>query len=218
MRTIWLALALLSASALAFGQLDSDTLSVTVARQLHSLPDQAVIPVTIGSRPTTTLDQVVSAAASVGITATNFAGLSVESANSQRPGSLDWTFALVTPLASINSAYASLAALRSMIGRNDSGLTLSVASPFSQTSPQAQPACPYGDLVTDARAQAQKIAAAGGFSVGGILTMTNVTGSAGAAIPVVIAGVFTSASFLTTLRAPQPPCSLIVKFQLLRYQ
>jgi hypothetical protein len=86
---------------------------------------------------------------------------------------------------------------------------------------QSQP-CSAKDLVTDAQAQAQSVAAAAGFAVGSIIAISDGTSSS-TAIPSFAArlGDFLIGEWfnITAYSIPvQPGCHLEVKFKMLRYQ
>jgi len=80
---------------------------------------------------------------------------------------LEWSFILTTPLKSLPAALTQLSAAQQAFQRK-SGLTLFFSISGLHVSPQAQPACVEADLVSDAAAQAQKVAAAAGVNVGSI--------------------------------------------------
>ena len=113
-------------------------------------------------------------------------------------------------------------ALQQAIAKANNGLTLSFYISGLQVSDalaQLQ-TCPFADLISDARAQAQKLAQAAGLSAGPILSI-NAGGSA--ATPPLTASaidaVLSLSLLLGSVEAPAPSgCALVVKFQLLRYQ
>jgi uncharacterized protein YggE len=74
--------------------------------------------------------------------------------------------------------------------------------------------CNIAGLITDATAQAQKLASAAGLSLGSILAMSNSISSqvANNSVPVAIPGGFVS----SPLTVPQS-CTLTVKFAVTRY-
>jgi len=206
----------------AFAQLDDNTVTVTASRQLPNLqPDQAVIGVDVAADPGAVLDDVLAALNGSGITAANLS--SVE----PYPGgpSTVWSFTLTVSLAKMS---ATLATLQRVI--NASPLPAAYSVLFTEVSPelQATQQCPYPALVSDAQAQAQKLASAVGLSVGPILTLsdsgqTAVAGTIfGSTIFVSGNGIPVSSSQLSFLLPstgqslpPTVPCTMTVQLQLL---
>ena len=204
----------LSAS-LAFGQLDPNSITVTASRTTALQADQVVFLVNVTSGLETTLDDVVAALAGSGITAANFTGLSSgysgliltgnPTPNPSIQPSINWTFTLAVPLTQLKATATMLTTLQQDVGKKNSGLTLTFSVQGTRVSQQLQQSqvCSVADLLSDASAQAQKMASAAGVSLGGILAMSSVTTSS-------------SSSGLAGLSAPlfAPTCSLTVKFGL----
>src|SRR6202035_43594 len=121
------------------------------------------------------------------ITAANFSGISAAPFTGniiptpQQPPTvtqmLQWTFALSATLAKIKDTIATLSALQKTIAQQNNGLMLSFNVQGTQVSAQLQQsqACPTSDLLADARAQAQKLTDAAGFTLGAILAMSSQT-------------------------------------------
>ena len=216
---------LISSIPAAFGQLDSNSVTVTATRSLTQQPDQVLFGVTVESGLNTGLDDVVAALQGSGITLGNFVGVSTAPAGFVLTGGpllpttvmpmLQWTFALPVPLPKIKDTLASLSALQKGIAQQNKGLTLSFNVQGNQVSAPSQ-ACPIPDLLADAHAQAQKLAAAAGLSLGTVLAMSSVTSvpSSIASVAPVIQG---SISFSATAPVFPSVCSMTVKFALLRY-
>jgi len=208
----------------AFAQLDSNSVTVTATRSTTPQPDQVLFGVTVQSGLSTNLDDVVAALHGSGITAANFAGVSmapnlVFTGGPQLPPTvmappLQWLFALPAPLAKIKDTIATLTALQKSIAQQNSGLTLSFSVQGTQISAQLQQsqACPISDLLADAQAQAQKLAGAAGLSLGAVLAMASGTSASGSAGSVVAyAALLSAPPVLPTV------CSMTVKFAMLRY-
>jgi hypothetical protein len=141
-------------------------------------------------------------------------------ANDNR-GSLQWSFTLAAPLTKMNSTIVSLIALQQSIVQNNSGMLLTFQVQGAYVSPEAFQAqsCAAKDLVADAQAQAQKVAAVAGVYAGPIIAISDGTSSAptstGYAVPASRLGSFLFGSWYS----PSPPnCFMEVKFKLLRYQ
>jgi hypothetical protein len=212
-----LLLGLTVSTSLAFGQLDSNSVTVTVSRSVSLQPDQALFGVFIDASPTTSLDDILAALQGAGITITNFSGVStISSPPPQGPTILEWTFGLPVPLAKIAATAKTLTDLQKSIVQNKSGLTLSFSILGTQVSQQLQQTqtCVLPDLISDAQAQAHKVATAAGLGVGNILALSSpVVGSVfnGPTVPI---SRFTS-SVASQLLAPV--CTVTVKFALVRF-
>jgi hypothetical protein len=215
MRKLLLIPAFLVSLSLAFGQVDSNSITVTASRNNASAqPDQAVFNIQVNSGLDKSLDDVIAALQGSGITSANFQGLSAYflsnsgsgTGTTPPPQSLTWLFQLAAPLAKVKDTITTLSSLQAKIAAQNNGLALSFSIQGTQSS--AQPAaCSLPDLLTSARTQAQNLAEGAGVSVGNILAMssstTGVTPLAG------ISGILLGASVA--------PCTLTVKFGLLRY-
>jgi uncharacterized protein YggE len=212
-------------ASLAFAQLDANSVTVSVSRSTSLQPDQAVFGVTVTSGMDTSLNDVVAALQSSGITIANFIGVSnmggFNGVLPPTPGPpsfqpmLGWVFGLPVPISKIKDTAAMLSSLQQSIGKNGSGLTLSFSVQGTQVSAAMQQAqaCSTADLVSDARVQAQKLAASAGMSVGNILAMSSgivsVTQSSGVFVGIPIAGLFPSSAISYPIGAP---CTATVKF------
>jgi len=215
---------------LAFGQLDSNSLTVTASRGVSLQPDQALFGVFVDSSTVTSLDDILAALQGSGVTIANFSGVSTSTATlilggpptplPPGPGGpvmLEWAFALPVSLAKITSTIKTLTGLQQSIMQNNSGLTLSFSIVGTQVSPQLQQmqTCVLADLISDAQAQAQKVAAAAGLGVGNILALSSpvVTSvSNGTTVPV-----SRLTSSISSLLTSPPICTVTVKFALVRF-
>jgi uncharacterized protein YggE len=211
MRYSFLTALFLTSASLLFGQLESDTIVVQASRSVNLTPDQVVLSVSVGASPNTSLDQIVAALSNIGITTANFSSMY---------GGMDnqWSFTLPVPFTKLNATIASLIALEQSIGKNNSGMSLMFQLQGSQVSPEAiqSQVCAAKDLVTDAQAQAQKVAAAAGLYIGPIIAISD--GSLVAAAPS-YAGFLRVGDFSAAYSSVAPSgCYLEVKFKLLRYQ
>ncbi len=186
----------------AFAQLDSNSLTVTASRNAAVQADVANFSVNVDSSVNVSLSDVLIALQGSPITASNFIGVSTIPTAAQRvvlgpPSKLQiaWSFALPVPISKIKDTATLLAALQTSIAQNNSGLTLSFSLRGTQVSTQAQQSvtCSIPDLLSDARAQAQKIADASVLTVGPILAISSSTSLA-------------------------PVCSITIKFGLVRFQ
>jgi uncharacterized protein YggE len=194
MRKSPLILALVLSSSLAFGQLDSNSITVTASRSnAPGPPDLLVFSVVVTSGLDTSLDAVIALLQGTGITAANLQSLDQSSLfNGSGPvtETLNWRFSFTAPLTKNKDTIAILTSLQQTIAKKNNGVTMSFSIQGTRTSVQPPQTCAQSDLLTDARTQAQKLADGAGVSVGNILAMS-------------------SSTYAT--------CSLTVKFALLRY-
>ncbi|HTB17996.1 MAG TPA: SIMPL domain-containing protein [Bryobacteraceae bacterium] len=212
-------LSFLLLAAPVFAQLESHTLAVSANRSINVQPDQAVFGLSVSSSTIPSLDQIVAALSSLGITSANLSGVGTNTA----PPSFQWNFTLPVPFSSLTATLASLSQLQQSIGQNNSGMTLTFSLNGTQVSQQLlqSQSCSNTDLIADATTQAQKLTAAAALRLGPILRLSNVPAPASlvryADVPSTIArlGSFSFSGFL--LAAPPAPltCSLVVEFQLL---
>jgi uncharacterized protein YggE len=210
-------------AALAFGQLESNSVTVTASQSVNLQPDQVLFAVYVTTGLTASLDDVLAAVKGVGITSANFSGVSSAAAGQLSigtglpPAPTDqWAFGLPVPFAQMKATVTALSSLQQSIAQTNSGFTLSFAVQSAQVSTsllQSQ-ACNIGALISDATAQAQKLATAAGLNLGSILAMSSSTSSpvANNSVPVAVLGTFSSIAG-TTLQS----CALTVKFGLTRF-
>lgn len=194
-----------------FGQLDPHTLTISATRSTYLQPDDAVFNLSVISSAATTVDQVVAALSALGVNSSNLTGVN----NTSSPPNLQWNFNLAVPLSSLTATIGAITKLEQTITQNNSGLTLTFVVGGTQVSPQLQQSqsCSNSDLIADATAQAQKLAAAAGLTLGPILKLSN--GSLGQPTLVfasAILGDFVPANFEPGVSPVT--CSLGVEFQL----
>ncbi len=211
--------------SLAFGQIGSDSITVSASNNTSLQPDQAVFGITVQSGVSTGLDDVLAALQGSGITIANFSGvttlgqfvLSIGSVPPTSPLTLAWTFSLPVPLTNTKTTVASLTTLEQNIAKQNNGLTLSfsiVGTQVSQQLAQSQ-TCSLSGLIATATTEAQSLASAANLTVGRILALSSST-STGVSNTGAIVGVFGSVSFATISAAP-PPCAITVRFALTGY-
>jgi len=211
---------LVVSASLAFAQLDSNSITVNAYRSATLQPDQALFAVFVQSDLNTSLNDVLTALQGSGITAANFAGVSSDSPidwnGATLPPTIQWAFDLPVLLTKTKETVATLTALQQNIAQNNKSLKLSFSIQGTQFSQQLQQSqtCSIPDLLADARAQAQKLADAGGVTVGTILAMSGPTSSAtGIQSLGIVYGTFISPAPLLPV-----PCAVTVKFAVLRFQ
>ena len=223
MRKSGLLLLLLSFSPLAFGQLDSNSITVSASNNATVQPDQAIFSVSVGSSLSTGLDDVLTALQGSGITAANFSGVGTNGVSSSlgAPGvvatpTLLWYFTLPAPLANTKATVATLTTVQQNIAKLNSGLTMSFNLAGTQVSQQLAQSqtCSLSGLIASATTQAQNLAAAGGLTLGAILAMSSSTSNAVSSPPnnVSLPGyISTVSSGVGSL-----PCAVTVKFNVTR--
>ena len=191
-----------------FGQLSTNSVTVTASNTATLQPDQVVYSIDVVSGVGASLDDVVAAVGSLGITAVN-----LTSVNSQgNPPSISWFFSYTAPLSGIKTTTAQLTNLEQTIAKQNNGLKMSFSiegTQISQQMQQSQP-CLLSSLLTQARTQAQSLASAAGFNLDVIQAMstTITTGVSGQGQSL--------SSFL--FGAGSAPCTVTVKFGLNRNQ
>jgi uncharacterized protein YggE len=173
-----LLLTLLSA-ALAFAQPSPNTLTVTATRTASVQPDQVVFGVSVTSPLTASQGDVIAALQGSGITAANFSSIYTSqtfSPNSNQLVSvLQWNFTITVPIANLKSTIDTFTGLQMVLSKSKTGLSLSFNVQGMQASAQAQRAqpCSLSGLISDARAQALKIANAASATLGNIVGLSN---------------------------------------------
>ena len=212
MGKIWLFI-LLFGVVPVFGQLEPNTVTIAATRSISLQPDQVVYSLSVNSALNATLDQIVAALSGLGITSANLTGVN----NNSAPQTLQWSFTLAAPFSNLAATIGSLIKLQQTITQNNSGLALTFSIAGTQVSAQLQQSqsCSNSGLIADATAQAQKLAAAAGLTLGPILKLSNTPLAGGLAGYVVPAAVRLGEVSDFLLGAAQPTtCSLVVQFQL----
>ena len=208
MRITTLAFGTLLSLSMLFAQTDSNSVTVTATRNLSATPDEALFVLNVITGSDATLDDVVATLKPLGITVTNFNGLNSTLLNLGPLGdslSLGWGFTLNIPIAKLSATIDTLTSLQKSIPKAKRGWQLNFSVQGTQVSAQAlqSQTCATSDLISDARAQAQKLATAAGLSLGSILAMSGITPS----------------SIASAIGVPYygATCSLTVKFALIRF-
>jgi uncharacterized protein YggE len=184
MRTLLALITLGVAAPLAFAQLDSNSVTVTAARNANLQSDQAVFAVAVDTPLDVSLNDVVAALQGAGITLSNFAG--VRSSGSfigipvtppQPPPQVEWTFGLPVAISRLSETATQLNTVQQGVVKNNKGWTMSFSVQGTQVSLPLQQSqtCSVADLIADARTQAQKLATAAGMNVGNVLAMMSST-------------------------------------------
>jgi hypothetical protein len=161
--------------AVLFAQLAN---SVMVnASQPGPQPDSVVFSVAVTSGYDQTLQNIVNAVSSLGITAANLTGLDVPNTVLDPFGPLprsgptreEWAFQLTVPFTQMKTTSVALAALQKSFAQSTSGLLLSWSVTGTQTSTAA---CNLSSLAAQAISQAQQIAVASSVKLGAINSLS----------------------------------------------
>ena len=191
-----MAMLLFAPVSLVYGQLDSNSVTVTSTRTLSSAPDQLVYRVNALGPLTSTLDEAVAQVRSLGLTGADFVNVSVSTVATDKFEApertvLCWTFNLIFPLSKVKATLDALSAAMASIPKNNPAWSLSF-SYYSTQSSALPTVCPLEDLVAEAKTRAQKLVSAAGLGLGQVLSISG------------------STPF-------DPYCSLTVKFGLTRF-
>ncbi len=217
-RTLLLLAVLFSSAALAFGQLDTDSVTITASQSIYAAPDQVVFRISVTSGLSAGLDDVLKPLATLGITAANLTGITTiySQIGLASQTALQWSFTLTAPFASLAATVIALTALEQTIQQNNSGLLLSFWIAGSQVSAASQSAeqCPVASLFAAAWDQAQKVAATAGLKAGAVLALSNTSQPVAYAVgDFAVSRLGTFSSFLIG-PSPALTCSLTAKFSL----
>jgi uncharacterized protein YggE len=202
----------------AFGQLDSNAITVSASNNTTVQPDQAIFGISVQSGITTGLEDVLTALQGSGITAANFAGVSSQNQflNTGRSAgsTLIWVFTLTAPLANTKPTVANLTTLQQNIAKANNGLSLSFSLAGTQISQQLAQAqtCSLSSLITSATTQAQNLASASGLTLGSIVGIASSSGNL-VSSPVFIPNPYIS---VVVNGVAPAPCAITVKFALNR--
>ena len=191
MRTI--TLILMAAAVVSAADLDNNTLTVTATRTLNIQPDQALVSVNLVVARDAGLDDVLAKLNGTGITAANLTSVSQVLGSTAAAGGpySEWMFSVQVPFSNLKSTLAALIQAQASLGQISGSNALSYYISGTQVSADAQAAqpCPFTALVSDARRQADTMAAAAGMRTGAITTVSDgtsveTTGATAAAIAV----------------------------------
>jgi uncharacterized protein YggE len=183
------------------------TVTVTASRNTSVTPDLAAYNVELLTPIDISFEEVLAVVAEAGITAADFNSLyTTQRSEPEGRGTvtrnyLDWSFTFTAPLSNLKSAVAKLTALTTSVTQKNKGMSASYSMRGTQTSPKALSAlnCGAAELLSDARTQAQKLAAGAGLSIGSVVSFS------GASMVTPAAGAFSSGTV-------QPSCTLSVTF------
>jgi hypothetical protein len=221
-------IASLLAAPVAYGQLESDTLLVRASRSIRPSPDLVLFQLQLLSNLNTGFEDVVAAMPGLGITPANLIDLQSHAGES----TASWIMYLFVPFDKLKVTAATLRRLQQTVSQNPNSMMLSFGVLGSQVSSESKlsQTCSISDLVSDARRQADQVAAAAGLMAGPILGMSD--GNSGEPSPTAatielfpltdpLTGevIYPTAPTILTRPVPDPfSCIAEIKFRLLRYQ
>ena len=207
-------------ASLAFGQGDSNTVTVTASQSVNLQPDQVVFGVYVTTSINASLDDVLAALKGSGITIANLSGigngsgipLGILPGNPQPTPTIQWSFVLGVPFAQMKATVTALTSLQQSIMQANSGFTLSFSVQGTQVSASLQQSqvCSIPGLIADATTQASKLASAARLNLGSIAAMSSAGSNSGIAFETI------SGAFSSQLTVPQS-CALTVKFAVTRF-
>jgi uncharacterized protein YggE len=186
-----------------FGQ---NSVTVTATRSTNVQPDLVQISVDVLTGTDASRDDVLNALQGSIVSATNFSGIrttiSYTTNTNAQVSNLDWNFTVTAPLANFKTTLGQLQSLQQSVAQKKNGMSVSFSIQGTTLSPQAQQSqtCATTDLLSDARAQAQKMASAAGLGLGNVLAMSAATVTQPAS-----GALFSSPASL-------PVCTMTVKF------
>src|SRR5207249_8447739 len=172
-----------------------------------------------GAPVNATLDDVIAAVQGTGAGLANLTGVYTFQASGEEVAT-GWTFSIAVPFAKLNDTLAALVRIH-----DESPMYVSFYIEGMQTSPelQASQPCPYPSLVSYARTQVQKVAAAAGVRVGQVVGISDTPSGETVAIPTLAFGIGDTASgplggiaFGLAIPEPAATCAMTVQFKLLR--
>jgi hypothetical protein len=197
--------------------LDSDTLSIAASRILSVQPDQVLVAVSVNAPATASLQDVIDEVPGFGITSADL---------SAAHGAFDgdrsqWVFTLAIPFAKLGDTLTRLASLQQKIGGpvGQPDLNFNVQGARVSDEVQAAQSCSFQALVTDAQAQAQKLASAAGLTLGPVVSVSDGStlqsvGVFSAGIASVPYGILSINQWFSPAPTPAQPCALTVQFKI----
>lgn len=206
--------------------LQPNSITVTASRSTPLQPDQISMVLNVTSDVNAGVDDITAALQQAGISGVVFTGVYTTSQYSGNPPAqqsrLSWSFTLTAPLSKIKDTLSAILAAQQSLAKASPPLTLSSFGAQVQVSPDLakSQSCPEADLIKDAQAQAQKVAAAAGVSAGPILGLTGGTTGLAAAARLGSFSIINGLDFSTVSLgvfpgfAPAATCSVSVSFLL----
>ena len=157
-------------------QTEPTSLTITASRSVYPQPDEAVFGINVFAGPEVGVAEILATLRDAGVadaklTSVTYAGFILPGSATQTP--VNWTFTLNTPLSKLKDTAAVISGAQQSIAANKPALLMRFATQGVQVSEHAQSeACSFGDLIGDARAQAQKLAGEASLKVASILALS----------------------------------------------
>jgi hypothetical protein len=130
-----LSLGFVMSASLLFGELDSNSVTVTASRSANVQPDQVLLAVYVTSGLNASLDDVLAVLKTSGITIANFSGVSTSTGfvavvplPQPAAPTLQWAFGLPVPFSKMKDTLTALASLQQSLIHSNNGFTLSFSN------------------------------------------------------------------------------------------
>jgi len=180
-----------------------NTITINASQWNSATLDQALVAIGVVSNLTTGLNDITGALEAAGVSNPTFTGLTTlmtydQNGNAQL--SLEWSFTMTVPLASLGAELGQLTTATQTLQNQNAGLQMGfeVAEAYASQPPSCSPPT----LLALAQTQAQQVAAAAGHQVGILLNISaNSTGVLGGVPGGLFVPVSTSTSTTTTVFA-----------------
>lgn len=203
-------------SYVCFAQLDSNSVTVSASRDSTLAADQVILGVYADTALTGSMADAIAVLQGAGITAANFSSVSTTPMynGSEPTQTLTWAFGLGVSLSKMKETITTLVGIQQAAAQKGSLPKVTFSVQGMRVSPESQQTqtCSIADLLSDARAQAQKLADATQMTLGPVLAMSsNVSTSVPNVVPVISPYYYSSSS-----SSYPTPCYLSVKFGLTR--
>jgi len=229
MRTICLFLAL---AGLASAQLDDQTITVTATSTpaTASRADRFFVTMEVTAALGASLDEVLKTVSATGVTEQDLSYVSEPRGGPlcptpppgclSSPSTIRWGFSFTAPIAKATTV---LSTLQQLSSRTSPAMPISIwVQGSGPAATPAAPDCAYPTLISQARRQAESLAAASGARVGQVLAMSDAPASAypvGAIlVPTAVLRLVDFSSSMLGDATPTyvPSCAVVVQFKLLR--
>jgi len=210
------AILLLLVSTAAFAQLDNDTITITALQAVSGQRDEASVSVCLVAEIGTGLDEVLATLQGLGVSERNLVEAGAERGwycpyPEPWKNFVWWQFTYSTPVTRIQETFGALARTTTSLSP---GLYLGYGV---ERDSSAAPECAVPTLLSQARRQAENVAAAAGLRVGPILALSDGT------VDPTYVGVGASIGSPALAQAGAmirqvltPACQVIAQFKLLR--
>ena len=223
MRPLWIVVIAACATCASAAELDNNTVTVVAMQDAARPQQQLSVSVSLLTPVDVGLDQVLATLSDVGITASELSNVYSPYILPPDSGAItQWSFQHIIGFDRLKTTLTTLKALQAKLAPVMGSAP--VAFHLSSYNGLGAPSCSYSSLLTDARRQADTIAAAAGLRTGAILSLSDGSSVDGAA-PVntpgfVVPNVWFGSALLGVIRTSVVPpapntCYLTVQFKLM---